>query len=77
MDLINKLASKNLDVSKKDSYGNTAFHVAAKSGNIAVFEILKDKKKKHQSSKNEEVLIITLKFLLHLISSLLYYIFFF
>ena len=64
MDLINKLASKNLDVSKKDINGNTAFHVAAKSGNIAVFEILKSKKKKILSSKNEEVHIFTFKFLL-------------
>jgi len=54
MNLINKLESKNLDVSKKDSNGNTAFHVAAKSGNITVFEILRNKKKKAMSSKNKE-----------------------
>ncbi len=82
MDLINKLASKNLDVSKKDSNGNTAFHIAAKSGNIAVFEILKNKKRKSLSSKNKEVLIFTFKLLLYLISKdcyqlLLYYIFIF
>jgi len=53
MNLINKLESKNLDVSKKDSNGNTAFHVAAKSGNITVFEILRNKKKKALSSKNK------------------------
>ena len=75
MDLINKLASKNLDVSKTDSNGNTAFHVAAKSGNIAVFEILIDKKKKHQSSKNKEVLIFTYKLLLYLKSKDCYQLF--
>ncbi len=67
-DLITNLASKNLDVSKKDGKGNTVFHVAAKSGNIAAIEMLIDKKEKHHGLKNEEVIFSSFKLLLYLIS---------
>ncbi len=57
--LIERLATKNIDVSKKDSAGNTAFHIAAKSGNFAginaIIETIKEKKMKLISAKNKEV----------------------
>ena len=61
-DLIKILTTKNIDITKKDSKENTAFHIAAKSGNVAgitaIFETIKEKKIKHLSSKNQEVPII-------------------